>query len=105
MKINELSVQQLEEAASILKAIAHPFRMSVISVLEEGQWLTVGEIQKQLQAGQAAVSHHLGILKDKGVLVSKREGRNIFYGLKHSSLSGILSCVGNCTGKPPEAEK
>ena len=71
----ELTPENLDKAAGMLKAIAHPVRISIIGCLEEGQKLTVTQIHKQLGLEQATTSHHLGILRDKGVLTSKREGK------------------------------
>jgi DNA-binding transcriptional ArsR family regulator len=96
MEFNELSPESLERAAGMLKAIAHPVRISIVGCLEDGKKRTVTEIHKQLGIEQAAASHHLGILKDKGVLSSKRDGKNTWYFLKHENLKTILSCVSGC---------
>ena len=96
MKINNLTPDQLEKAANMLKAIAHPMRIAVISFLEEGKKLTVTEIHELLNIEQSTTSHHLGILKDKGVLSSKREGKNTYYFLKHNNLRQIVECVSQC---------
>nr|WP_319400627.1 metalloregulator ArsR/SmtB family transcription factor [uncultured Carboxylicivirga sp.] len=97
MKIKELDAQLLEKAAGMLKAIAHPMRIAILSHLEDGKMLTVTEIHKLLNIEQSTTSHHLGILKDKGVLCSKREGKNTYYYLKHNSLRNIVDCVSKCT--------
>ncbi|MFO7863952.1 MAG: metalloregulator ArsR/SmtB family transcription factor [Salinivirgaceae bacterium] len=97
MKVSELNIEQLEEAASMLKAIAHPMRIAILNFLEDGNKMTVTEIHKKLQIEQSTTSHHLGILKDKGVLCSKREGKNTYYFLKHERLSNIVNCISLCT--------
>ena len=96
MKINNLTPDQLEKAANMLKAIAHPMRIAILSFLEEGKKLTVTEIHELLNIEQSTTSHHLGILKDKGVLSSKREGKNTYYFLKHNNLRQIVDCVSKC---------
>ncbi len=96
MKITQFSVEQLEEAANMLKAIAHPMRIAIINHLEGGKRLTVTEIHELLKIEQSTTSHHLGILKDKGVLSSKREGKNTFYFLKHENLGQIVECLNKC---------
>ena len=96
MKIKELNIEHLEEAANMLKAIAHPMRIAIISLLEDGARLTVTEIHEKLNLEQSTTSHHLGILKDKGVLSSKRDGKNTFYFLRHESLSNIIDCLSRC---------
>ena len=97
MELRELSSTQLEASANMLKAIAHPMRIAILSFLEGGQSLTVTEIHEKLGIEQSTTSHHLGILKDQGVLTSKRSGKNTFYSLKYSSLSHIVECVSKCT--------
>jgi DNA-binding transcriptional ArsR family regulator len=93
---SQLNPETLEKAANMLKAIAHPTRILIIGCLEDGQKLTVTEIHKKLNIEQATASHHLGILRDKGVLSSKREGKNIYYFLRHEALKVLLNCVSGC---------
>jgi len=97
MNIKDLSPEQLEAAASMLKAIAHPMRIAILNYLEDGNKLTVTEIHNLLNIEQSTTSHHLGILKDKGVLSSKREGKNTYYYLRHENLSDIINCVSKCS--------
>ncbi len=96
-RVRELEPEKLEQAANMLKAIAHPMRIAILGYLEDGKKLTVTEIHELLQIEQSTTSHHLGILKDKGVLASQREGKNTYYFLRHCSLSSIVDCISNCT--------
>ncbi len=96
MKFDKLSPEELETAANMLKAIAHPKRIAILNYLDEGKKLTVTEIHELLQIEQSTTSHHLGILKDKGVLSSKREGKNTYYFLKYEKLSNIVDCISQC---------
>jgi DNA-binding transcriptional ArsR family regulator len=96
MHFNDLSTEQLEKASNMLKAIAHPIRIAILNYLEDGKKLTVTEIHELLKIEQSTTSHHLGILKDKGVLASKREGKNTYYYLKHDKLTTIIECISKC---------
>jgi len=96
MESKEITAESLEKAAGMLKAIAHPVRISIIGFLEGGNRLTVTEIHKQLGIEQSTASHHLGILKDKGVLLSKRDGKNTYYYLRHERLKDIITCINGC---------
>jgi DNA-binding transcriptional ArsR family regulator len=87
---------ELNEAAEMLKAIAHPGRLAILCLLIEKKSLTVTEIYETVNMEQAVASHHLGVLKSKGVLVCRREGKNILYSLKYECLSQIIDCIGNC---------
>ena len=96
MEISTLNPEQLESASSMLKAIAHPMRIQILSFLEDGKKLTVTEIHEKLKIEQSTTSHHLGIMKDKGVLSSQRDGKNTYYFLKHEQLSNIVECIAKC---------
>jgi DNA-binding transcriptional ArsR family regulator len=97
VEIKELNVERLEVAAGMLKAIAHPMRIAILKHLEGGKRLTVTEIHELLKIEQSTTSHHLGILRDKGVLCSKRDGKNTYYFLKYEILSKIVDCLESCT--------
>jgi DNA-binding transcriptional ArsR family regulator len=96
LTIKELDIDKLENAANMLKAIAHPMRIAILKNLEGGKKLTVTEIHEMLGIEQSTTSHHLGILKDKGVLCSRRDGKNTFYYLKNNILSQLVDCLNKC---------
>ena len=91
-----LDITKLEMAASKLRAIAHPMRIAIIDLLNEKPKMSVTEIYSKLDIEQASASHHLNILKNKGVLISKREGKKIFYSLKSVTLTEIIECINRC---------
>ncbi len=96
-KFNELKTEQVEKAADMMKAIAHPLRLSILGHLSnEGKSYTVTEIHELLHIEQSTASHHLGLLKDKGVLVSRREGKNTIYSLKSENIVLLMDCIANC---------
>ena len=96
MVINQLTIEQLERAANMLRAIAHPTRIAILNFLEDGQKRTVTEIHEKISIEQSTASHHLGILRDKGVLVATREGKNSYYSIKHNRLSTLIDCINTC---------
>lgn len=96
MVINELTAEQLEKAAGMLKAIAHPMRIAILNQLEKGKRLTVTQIHQAMKIEQSTASHHLGILRDKDVLIAKREGKNTYYSIKHDRLNTLIDCISTC---------
>lgn len=96
MELAELSVVKLEQMAGRLRAIAHPMRIAIIEILSKESQLSVTEIYSRLEIEQAAASHHLNIMKNKGVLKSKRDGKKIFYSLMNNTLSDIIHCISKC---------
>lgn len=96
MKFTELEVAQIEKAANMMKAIAHPMRLAILGHLSESQELTVTEIHKLVRIEQSTASHHLGILKDRGILTSRRIGKNTMYSIKNMNLNKLISCISEC---------
>jgi DNA-binding transcriptional ArsR family regulator len=62
-------------------------------MLENGKRLTVTEIYTRLKADQSAVSHHLSILRDKGILGTERKGKFIYYYLKNTAFLSLIDCL------------
>jgi len=91
-----INIPKLELAASKLRAISHPMRIAIIDLLANGKKLSVTEIYESLDIEQATASHHLNILKSKGLLLSRREGKKIYYSLKNLTLSDIIECINRC---------
>jgi len=96
MRNFNIDIDKLELAASKLRAISHPMRIAIIELLSGDKHLSVTEIYKALDIEQATASHHLNILKNKNVLVSKRDGKKIFYALRSSTLTEIIECINRC---------
>ena len=97
MKKTKLDIEKLELAASKLRAIAHPMRIAIIELLSVNPKLTVTQIYTRLNLEQASASHHLNILKSKGLLESKRDGKMIYYALKQTPLSDVIECIERCS--------
>lgn len=92
----KIDLDKLDNAASKLRAIAHPMRLSIIEMLETNKRMNVTAIFKKLKIEQASASHHLGILKEKGIVESRREGKKSFYAIKEGSLIKIDECIKLC---------
>ncbi|MDK2910283.1 MAG: hypothetical protein PWR20_1850 [Bacteroidales bacterium] len=92
----KLDIVRLEAAASRMRALAHPMRIAIIDMLTDSPKMSVTEIYERLGIEQAAASHHLNILKNKGILVSKRDGKKIYYSLKNNTLMQIVECLDRC---------
>lgn len=93
---NHQNEEELERTATFLKAIAHPMRLAILDLLSDGGSKSVTQIYQRLGLEQAVASHHLGLLKTKGVLNSKRVGKNIYYSLKSDKLVDLLKIADAC---------
>ncbi len=94
--INNLDTEKLEKVSFILKAIAHPMRISIISLLVANEKLCVNEICDLLGSEQSLTSHHLSNMKLSGILGSVREGKNIYYFLKLKEVVTVITCMNKC---------
>ncbi|MHC4617514.1 MAG: ArsR/SmtB family transcription factor [Planctomycetota bacterium] len=81
-----------EQVADILKAVAHPIRLSIIEVLEGGE-RCVGDIAEATGGKQAVTSQHLSMMRDKGVLVCRREGAKVYYRIENRNVIRLLHCI------------
>jgi DNA-binding transcriptional ArsR family regulator len=87
--------QKAEKAAEILKTVAHPIRLQVVDMLV-GKEMTVGEIQNVLGISQSLTSQQLSLMKSRGVLKSKREGKLMYYSIDMPEVIRILECLRTC---------
>lgn len=92
----DIDLGKIKRMAEILKLIGHPIRLKILRVLDENPSLTVAEVQEKVEIEQSLLSHHLIKMKDKGVLKSSRNGRNINYSLKDRQILKIFDCMERC---------
>ena len=77
--INLIDKQEhIEMAARALKAIAHPLRLKILCVLGD-QEACVQEIVDAVGTSQSTISQHLAILREKGVLLTRKDANRVFY--------------------------
>jgi ArsR family transcriptional regulator, virulence genes transcriptional regulator len=68
------------EAAAFLKALANDQRLLVLCALLEGP-LSVGDINERVPLSQSALSQHLSVLRDAGLVMTTRQSQTIYYTL------------------------
>ncbi len=75
--------------AEILQALGHPTRIAIVEELQHGE-LSAGQIIERLGIEQANASQHLAVLRARRVVVSRKEGNQVFYSLRHPSFAEVL---------------
>jgi len=70
--------EDIQLAALAIKAIAHPLRLKILCVLGD-QEISVQDIVEQVGTSQSNISQHLAILRDKGVLATRKDANRVFY--------------------------
>ena len=73
-----------------LRALADPTRREILNLLKKGR-LSAGEISENFDMTAAAVSRHLSVLKEAGLIRDKREGKFIFYEVNLSVMEELLA--------------
>jgi ArsR family transcriptional regulator len=70
--------EDIERASRSMKAIAHPLRLKILCVLGNRE-LSVQDIVEQVGTSQSNISQHLAILRDKGILTTRKDANRVFY--------------------------
>ncbi len=68
----------IEQAARALKAISHPLRLKILCVVGDDE-VCVQDIVDAVGTSQSNISQHLAILRDKGVLQTRKDANRVFY--------------------------
>ena len=85
--------QQLSEfKADFFKALAHPLRISILDALRDGE-LTVNEISQRFEVEQANASQQLAVLRNKNIVVTRKEGANVYYSVSDKSIFKLLDAA------------
>ena len=85
--------QQLSDfKADFFKALAHPLRISILDALREGE-LTVNEISKRFEVEPANASQQLAVLLNKNIVVTRKEGANVYYFVSDKSIFKLLDAA------------
>lgn len=85
--------QQLSEfKADFFKALAHPLRISILDALRDGE-LTVNEISQRFEVEQANASQQLAILRNRNIVVTRKEGANVYYSVSDKSIFKLLDAA------------
>ncbi|HYP05313.1 MAG TPA: metalloregulator ArsR/SmtB family transcription factor [Bryobacteraceae bacterium] len=77
----------------VFNAIAEPRRREIIRILDDGNEWAVGDVVARVNIGQPAVSKHLGVLRQVGVVTVVKRGQNRLYRLEAAQLRPIHDWV------------
>jgi DNA-binding transcriptional ArsR family regulator len=78
--------------ANALKAMAHPLRWKILCTLGDTE-LSVGEIVERTGTSQSNISQHLEQLRNKNILVSRKEANRIYYRIRNSQLLELIGTM------------
>ena len=70
--------ESINQASAAMQAIAHPLRLKILCLVGS-QELSVLEIVDAVGTSQSNISQHLAVLRDNGILASRKEANKVFY--------------------------
>ena len=84
--------EDIERASRSLKAMSHPLRLKILCTLGD-QEVSVQEIVEQVGTSQSNISQHLAILRDKGILASRKDANRVYYRVSDSRTLQLISMM------------
>jgi ArsR family transcriptional regulator len=90
---------ELRLLADLLKSVADETRLAILTMLHDGE-MCVCEIMEFLSVSQPAVSHHLRILRQAGLINDRRQGKWIFYSLDPEALESAATLLDKMLFQP-----
>lgn len=82
----------IEAKANILKALGHPTRLWIAEQLADGE-KCVCELVENIDADFSTVSKHLTVLKQAGVVIDEKRGKQVYYRLKVPCILQFMPCI------------
>ncbi len=84
---------ELKEATRFLTALGDPMRLQLLYLLGDQGRRNVGDIAANFRLSRPAISHHLKVLKDAGVLDSEKVGQEVYYWLERDRIVASLRAL------------
>lgn len=80
------------EAAKLLRALGNERRLMILCQLADGE-LSVGELLPRVGVSQSALSQHLAVLRDEGLVATRREGQTIRYRIEDPAAMRVMETL------------
>ena len=84
---------QLYSAAMKIRAVNHPLRKTMIELLDKNKEMMVTDIYVRLRLEQSVASQHLAILRNQGIVKTRRDGKQINYSVNYDELKRTLEVI------------
>ena len=80
------------EASRLLRTLGNPNRLMILCLLAEGE-LSVGQINSRIPLSQSALSQHLAVLRQDGLVTTRRESQTIHYQLVDGNARRVIALL------------
>lgn len=85
--------KKLDRASEVLRAIAHPVRLKIISFIDKNKSINVNKIYGTLKLEQSITSQHLRILRAADVVSTTRNGKYIIYAVNYEKVNQYINAI------------
>lgn len=83
----------IRNASRALKAMAHPLRLKILCLLGAQSEVSVQDIVEHVGTSQSNISQHLSILREKGILASRKDANKVFYRLADMRIIALIGSM------------
>jgi ArsR family transcriptional regulator len=90
--------------SNVFKALAHPTRIQIIKLLRDGE-MCVCDILPNVDSEQSNTSQHLTVLKNQGIVESRKDGPKVIYSVKNKEVFEMLGLAESLILKQLEETK
>jgi ArsR family transcriptional regulator len=80
------------EVALLLRTLSHPARLMIVCTLVEGEY-SVGQLEEELGIHQPTLSQQLTVLREAGIVETRREAKQIFYRLTAAKAARLVEAL------------
>ncbi len=84
--------EDIQRASRSLKALSHPLRLKILCTLGDRE-VSVQEIVDHVGTSQSNISQHLAILRDQGILNSRRDATRVYYRVEDERTLRLISLM------------
>lgn len=94
--LSRFDLSQFQEnagrAAALLRLLGNERRLMILCQLVDGE-LSVGELQPRVGLSQSALSQHLALLREQGIVATRREGQTIHYRIEDAAAMTLIATL------------
>ncbi len=85
--------EDIHIASRSLKAMAHPLRLKILCLLGSVSEVSVQDIVEHVGTSQSNISQHLSILRDKGILASRKDANKVYYRIGDPKILNLIGSL------------
>lgn len=85
--------EDIHRASRSLKAMANPLRLKILCILGAVEEVSVQDIVEQVGTSQSNISQHLSLLREKGILASRKDANKVYYRIAEPGILQLISAM------------